>query len=208
MVFSRSYDSLFAIGHQYYLQKHYSEARHVFEDLYKNSDLEKTDGFLGLFYSHTLARLGKTEEGFLILATYLDTFDGTEKEVQNKEYFEFMTPRLREWSGIFPAEPVILSDTVQFSPYSQSPNINRALNKYPKDLVKEGIQGWVVLKVRMDATGKKEILEVLESPHEALSEEAIKAILANKGTPKMIHGYAFPVTLEVSLNFTITKKKK
>lgn len=86
---------------------------------------------------------------------------------------------------------------------SVDPNVLAANVVYPKDAIREGINGRVVVRALIDSTGRVERASVCESDDRLLDQAALDAVMNTQFRP----GYQFgkPIRLWVSLpiNFVI-----
>jgi len=78
---------------------------------------------------------------------------------------------------------------------------------YPDKAKKAGIEGRVVLSFVVEEDGTVDDVEVVSSPSEDLSQEAIRVMLASpKWKPGQQNGIAVPVSFIIPIKFTLTGK--
>ena len=92
------------------------------------------------------------------------------------------------------ADPVINSDTIQESDLSEhtvftDPALLKFVDApYPKELIKKGIEGTVLLDIHINADGTVDSVAVVGSAHPELDSLAVQAALQFKFTPATERG--------------------
>lgn len=76
---------------------------------------------------------------------------------------------------------------------------------YPEEARKAGIQGVVVLRVRVDEEGNVERVMVMKSESEMFNKPAMDAVKQWKYEPLLIDGKPTPVVFNVTVTFRLTK---
>jgi TonB family protein len=79
---------------------------------------------------------------------------------------------------------------------------------YPEEAKKKGIEGLVVLRLRLDEEGKSGDVEVVQGQPEGLTEAAIAAVKAWRYAPATEGGMPVAVTYTVTINFKLDKSKE
>ena len=81
--------------------------------------------------------------------------------------------------------------------------VKKVKPEYPKDLQNQGVQGLVVLKIRISKQG--DVMDVtLASGPPALAPYAINAVKQWKYKPFLLNGNPLMVDTEVHVNFKVT----
>ena len=75
--------------------------------------------------------------------------------------------------------------------------------KYPPSAAKEGVQGTVVLRVYVAASGKVDAIEVKTSPHDELSQAAVDAVEQVGFKPGRIGGKAVKCVVFLPVKFRL-----
>ncbi|MFD2096243.1 energy transducer TonB [Corallincola platygyrae] len=76
--------------------------------------------------------------------------------------------------------------------------------KYPTRAAREGIEGYVVLKIVVDETGSTKHVDVIESSPEAIFDKAArKAVMKWKWKPAIVNGKAEEQSTSVKLTFEL-----
>ena len=73
--------------------------------------------------------------------------------------------------------------------------------EYPPFAQRAGIEGRVVIQFIVDQQGNVTEPKVIASPHELLSEEALRVVKAAKFTPGKQRGQPVPVRMSIPINF-------
>jgi TonB family protein len=73
--------------------------------------------------------------------------------------------------------------------------------EYPEEARKKGIQGAVILKIRVDREGNVEAVKVVKSESLLLNDAAIEAVKQWKYEPFLLQGEATPVVFAVTVRF-------
>jgi TonB family protein len=81
--------------------------------------------------------------------------------------------------------------------------LRKAMPEFPEEALKAGAQGMVVLSLYQDGEGNAAKIKVVESPHPALTEAAIKAVKQWKWRKFRSGGIDRPVLSKLSFNFII-----
>ena len=87
---------------------------------------------------------------------------------------------------------------------------SQARPNYPRELRKKGITGVVNLRFVVSSEGNVIDIEVIDSPHEALSQAAVQAVKKWKFEPGLKAGVPVAVRMVMPLEFRLqeTPKKK
>lgn len=79
---------------------------------------------------------------------------------------------------------------------------------YPDKVYSRGIQGRVLVAFVVGLDGKVEDIEIIESPHEALSKEVIRIMnRSGKWTPGLNAGLPARVRFVIPVDFTINRNR-
>lgn len=97
-----------------------------------------------------------------------------------------------------PTAPVALS-TVTTLPTV----LKRAQPAYPQQLRDEGIEGQVVVELRIDSSGRVTAVKVLRGLHPLLDREALVAARATRFAPARVGGLAVPVEIAYTFTFVL-----
>lgn len=81
--------------------------------------------------------------------------------------------------------------------------LRKVMPEFPDEALKVGAQGTVVLSLYQDGEGKAAKIKVVESPHPALTEAAIKAVKQWKWRRFKSGGIWRPILSKLSFNFII-----
>ena len=79
----------------------------------------------------------------------------------------------------------------------------RAEPAYPMRARRQGLQGDVVLRLRLDAQGRAVRTEIISSPHEMLSQSALKAVAASRFRPCRILGTPVACATQLTIRFRL-----
>jgi len=85
--------------------------------------------------------------------------------------------------------------------------IRRITPVYPEKCKKEGIEGTVVLEIKIDEAGNVMDVQVLKSVHPDIDKAAIEAIKKWKYKPVLKDGKPAPVVFAVTINFWLRENK-
>jgi TonB family protein len=89
-------------------------------------------------------------------------------------------------------------------PIEKMPELNRFVKaEYPPDLVKQGVEGTVLLDIVVNDSGGVDSVYVTKGVHSALDSAAVKAASVFTFTPAMAGGKPVAVILEYAYRFTI-----
>ena len=103
--------------------------------------------------------------------------------------------------------PSLVDGYYETTSVDQGPVFDRAILasriKYPALAKRQGIEGLVLLRLYITASGKVERIEVEEDPGYGLAQAAVKAFTGLQGKPALLGGKAVPVTLRYPVRFTL-----
>ena len=103
--------------------------------------------------------------------------------------------------------PSLIDGYYEATSIDQGPSFDRATLasriNYPSLAKRQGIEGLVLLRLFISASGKVERIEVEEDPGYGLAEAAIKAFTGLQGNPAILEGKAVAVMLRYPVRFTL-----
>ncbi|MGB4406610.1 MAG: TonB family protein [Sphaerochaeta sp.] len=103
--------------------------------------------------------------------------------------------------------PSLVDGYYEATGIDQGPSFNRTALaskiKYPSLAKRQGMEGLVMLRLFISASGKVERIEVEEDPGYGLAEAAVKAFTGMQGEPALLGGKAVPVTLRYPVRFSL-----
>ncbi|NBK22341.1 MAG: energy transducer TonB, partial [Spirochaetia bacterium] len=103
--------------------------------------------------------------------------------------------------------PSLVGGYYEATGIDQGPSFNRTALasrvKYPSLAKRQGIEGLVMLRLFISASGKVERIEVEEDPGFGLAEAAVKAFTGLQGKPAVLGGKAVPATLRYPVRFSL-----
>jgi protein TonB len=103
--------------------------------------------------------------------------------------------------------PSLVGGYYEATGVDQGPSFNRTALasriRYPSLAKRQGIEGLVMLRLFISASGKVERIEVEEDPGYGLAEAAVKAFTGLQGEPARLRGKAVPVTLRYPVRFSL-----
>ena len=96
-------------------------------------------------------------------------------------------------------------ETAKKGPEGQAPRVVERINpRYPEQARKNGIQGEVTLKARVDKNGNCHVIEILESPDPMLSESAREAVEQWKYDPaRNLAGEVIDAEMSITVKFRL-----
>jgi TonB family protein len=102
-------------------------------------------------------------------------------------------------------DPSASAKIVELSPRAvQSSLVHRVEPEYPEDARKQGIQGAVVMDVRINSNGTVEAVNVVSGP-DALAQAAMAAVKHWQFRPRMLNGHAVEMQTRVTLDFRLPR---
>lgn len=103
--------------------------------------------------------------------------------------------------------PSLVDGYYEATKTDQAPSFDRtsltSRIRYPALAKRQGIEGLVMLRLFISASGKVERIEVEEDPGYGLAEAAVKAFTGLQGEPAVLGGKAVPVTLRYPVRFSL-----
>ena len=103
--------------------------------------------------------------------------------------------------------PSLVDGYYEATGVDQGPSFNRAdlasRIKYPSLAKRQGIEGLVMLRLFISASGRVERIEVEEDPGYGLAQAAVRAFTGLQGKPAILEGKAVPVMLRYPVRFTL-----
>ena len=81
--------------------------------------------------------------------------------------------------------------------------VEQAEVDYPKESLKAGVEGEVVLEITLGADGRVSDAKIISAPDEFLGQAAREALLATVFTPAEIDGKPAPITFQYKLGFAL-----
>ena len=111
-------------------------------------------------------------------------------------------------SALSPApQPSLVEGYHEATSVDQGPSFDRGVLasriKYPALAKRQGIEGLVLLRLYISASGKVERIEVEEDPGYGLAQAALRAFTGLQGEPAVLKGKAVPVTLRYPVRFSL-----
>jgi len=104
-----------------------------------------------------------------------------------------------------PLDSSASSRIIEVSPQAvQSSLVHRVEPEYPEDARKQGIQGAVVMDVRINSDGAVEAVNVVSGP-DALAQAATAAVKQWQFRPRMANGQAVEMQTRVTLDFRLPR---
>lgn len=103
--------------------------------------------------------------------------------------------------------PSLVDGYYEATGVDRGPSFNRTALasriRYPSLAKRQGIEGLVLLRLFISASGKVERIEVEEDPGYGLAQAAVKAFTGLQGEPALLRGKAVPVTLRYPVRFSL-----
>jgi len=104
-------------------------------------------------------------------------------------------------------QPSLVQGYHETTSVDQGPSFDRGVLasriKYPALAKRQGIEGLVLLRLYISASGKVERIEVEEDPGYGLAQAALRAFTGLQGEPAVLKGKAVPVTLRYPVRFSL-----
>ena len=196
---------LFGKAYGNYQQQNYAKAKELF---YQVIDLD-TSGFYVesyTFLADCYFHLSKVDSGRIIYAKGIEKVHSFEKPGRSLA--------LLTWRQKYPELPDELREVNGYVPYDEAPmpdggyaELQRNLT-YPVPARKSGVEGTVIVEVKIDETGQVKDFKILQSVSYGCDEAAIRAIKMTKFSPARQRGKPVEVKIAIPVVFRFKKRMR